>query len=144
MFFTSQRRAGSFARSLAKSADLLPETLHGLDGFAGCRTAAATFLTPNATFLGGLVLASFASAIAAAQFKPSWPTRGQIARGLIGGVLLGWGAMTALGCTVGTLLSGTIAGAASGWVFFAASFLGVVLTLPIMRRLSAQPARRDA
>lgn len=134
---------GSLARSLAKSADLLPETLHGLDGFAGCRTAAATFLTPNAMFVGGLVLASFASAVTAAQFRPSWPTRGQIVRGLAGGVLLGWGAMTALGCTVGTLLSGTIAGAASGWLFFAASFVGVVLTLPVIDRLSSSPTQPD-
>ena len=39
--------------------------------------------------------------------------------GLAGGMLLGWGAMTGLGCTVGTLLSGIMAGALSGWVFAA-------------------------
>jgi len=125
---------GSFARSLAQSASFLPETLHGLDGFAGCRTAAATFLIPNLAFIAGLVLASLASALIAAQFAPAWPTRDQILRGLLGGVLLGWGAMTALGCTVGTLLSGTVAGAASGWIFFVASFAGVAITLPIVRR----------
>jgi hypothetical protein len=36
---------------------------------------------------------------------------------LIGGVLLGWGSLTALGCTVGVLLSGTQAFAVSGVVF---------------------------
>jgi hypothetical protein len=45
--------------------------------------------------------------------------------------------MTALGCTVGTLLSGTVAGAASGWIFFAASFVGVAIALPLVRRLGA-------
>lgn len=135
---------GSYGRWLAKSAGALPETLHGLDGFAGCRTAAATFLTTNAAFVSGLVLASFASALVAAQFKPAWPTPGQVVRGLIGGTLLGWGAMTALGCTVGTLLSGTIAGAASGWIFFAASFSGVLVTLLATRRIGTargRPAR---
>ncbi|MOA62891.1 hypothetical protein D3C78_1884430 [compost metagenome] len=46
-------------------------------------------------------------------------------RGLGGGVLLGWGAMTGLGCTVGNLLSGTMAGALSGWVFGASVLLPV-------------------
>jgi len=46
-------------------------------------------------------------------------------RGISGGVLLGWGAMTGLGCTIGTLLSGGMAGALSGWVFGAAVFLAV-------------------
>lgn len=135
---------GSYGRWLAKSANLLPETLHGLDAFAGCRTAAAAFLTPNAAFVAALVLASFASALIAAQFKPAWPTRSQVLRGLIGGTLLGWGAMTALGCTVGTLLSGTIAGAASGWVFFAASFAGVLVTLLATRHIRAALGRQSA
>jgi tartronate-semialdehyde synthase len=39
--------------------------------------------------------------------------------------LMGWGAMTALGCTVVTLLSGIAAFALSGWVFGAAVFAGV-------------------
>lgn len=30
---------------------------------------------------------------------------------------MGWGALVALGCTVGTLLSGIMAAAGSGWVF---------------------------
>lgn len=128
---------GSLSRWLAGSAGLLPETLHGLDGFAGCRTAAATLLTPNAAFIGGLVLASFAAALLAGHFEPAWPTRRQVLRGLVGGALLGWGAMTALGCTIGTLLSGTVAGAASGWIFFAASFAGVALTLLALRGFGA-------
>lgn len=129
---------GSLARTISAQAGLLPETLHGLDGFSGCRTAIATALTPNAAFVGGLVVASFASALAANQFTPALPSISQIARGLAGGVLLGWGAMTAIGCTVGTLLSGTMAGAASGWIFLVASFLGVYLSLRLSARFSRQ------
>jgi hypothetical protein len=40
---------------------------------------------------------------------------------------MGWGSMTALGCTVGVLLSSTQAFAVSGWVFFLFAFLGVYL-----------------
>lgn len=130
---------GSLARAISGYMGLLPETLHGLDGFSGCRTAIAAALSPNAAFVGGLVAGSFASAFAAGQFAPAVPTAAQALRGTLGGVLLGWGAMTALGCTVGTPLSGTMAGAASGWVFLAASFAGLYLTL----RLSSLGGSRD-
>jgi len=46
------------------------------------------------------------------------------ATALLGGILLGWGSMISLGCTIGVLLSGTQAFALSGWVFFAFVFLG--------------------
>jgi uncharacterized membrane protein YedE/YeeE len=124
---------GGVARSLSLAIGLLPETLHGLDGIAGCRTTVASLLTPNAALIVGLVLASLASALIAGQFKPAWPTATQVVRGALGGILLGWGAMTAIGCTVGTLLSGTMAGAASGWMFFAASFAGVYASLCVAR-----------
>ena len=123
---------GSVSRSLLSGLAVIPDTLHGLDAFAGCRTALVVGLTQNGAFIIGLVLASFAAALIAGQFTPTWPTLEQIARGLGGGILLGWGAMTAIGCTVGTLLSGTIAGAASGWIFLIASFAGVVSTLKLM------------
>jgi hypothetical protein len=126
---------GSLARTLSSIAGVLPETLHGLDGFAGCRTAIAAGLSPNGAFVIALVIASFASALAATQFRPQWPTIDQALRGVIGGVLLGWGAMTAIGCTVGTLMSGTMAGAASGWIFLVASFAGVYVALRLGKRL---------
>jgi len=125
---------GSHARAILASLGALPETLHGLDAFAGCRTAIDTGLSNNGTFIIGLVSASFAAALVAGQFTPALPTRGQVIRGLGGGVLLGWGAMTAIGCTVGTLLSGTIAGAASGWTFLVASTVGVFATLKLQQR----------
>lgn len=123
---------GSVSRSLLSELAMIPDTLHGLDTFAGCRTALVAGLTPNGAFIIGLVLASFSAALIAGQFTPTCPTLGQIARGIGGGILLGWGAMTAIGCTVGTLLSGTIAGAASGWIFLFASFAGVLATLKLM------------
>lgn len=123
---------GSVSRTLLADLAVIPQTLHGLDGFAGCRTTLVTGLTPNGAFVAALVLASFGAALTAGQFTPARPTLDQAARGLGGGILLGWGAMTAIGCTVGTLLSGTIAGAASGWVFLFASFAGVVLTLKLV------------
>ncbi|WP_342635894.1 YeeE/YedE family protein [Methylobacterium segetis] len=131
---------GGRTRQAAAQLGLLPERLEGLDTFRGCATAVRdALLTSNGLFVGGLVLAAFAAALAAGQFRPAWPSPGQAVRGLLGGLLLGWGAMTGLGCSVGTLLSGVMAGAVSGWVFGFAMFAGVTATLFAGRRLRLIP-----
>lgn len=120
---------GSVARTAADRLALLPTRLEGLDGFSGCATAVKeTLLSSNGVFVAALVLASLASALLAGDFRPRLPSRREAARHFGGGVLMGFGAMLALGCTVGTLLSGIMAAAVSGWVFalfcFAGAWLG--------------------
>ncbi|MBB3770015.1 hypothetical protein FHS55_000601 [Angulomicrobium tetraedrale] len=133
---------GSLARSGAGALGVLPDTLHGLDSFRGCATAVkAALLSENGLFIGGLVAASLAAALAAGQFTPRWPSARDVFSGLVGGTLMGWGAMTALGCTVGVLLSGIHAGALSGWVFLAACLVGTLLGLPIRRALMTVHSR---
>jgi uncharacterized membrane protein YedE/YeeE len=130
----------SRTRQAASAFDALPARLEGLDTFRGCATLVRdALLTPNGLFVGGLVLASLAAALGAGQFRPAWPTPGGAARGLVGGVLLGFGAMIGLGCSVGTFLSGIMAGAVSGWVFGAAMFAGITGTLLAGRRLRLLP-----
>ncbi|MDM0025580.1 YeeE/YedE family protein [Variovorax saccharolyticus] len=133
---------GSGARGFGDHHALLPARLEGLDSFAGCVTAVAESLwqTPNALLVGGIVIGALAAALASGQFRPGWPSGQQVARGLGGGVLLGWGAMTGLGCTVGNLLSGTMAGALSGWVFGASLLFAVWAGLRL--RLGSPPAQR--
>jgi uncharacterized membrane protein YedE/YeeE len=132
---------GSAARTVAQERGWIPVRLDGLDGFAGCATLPqSSWLTPNALLLAGLVAGAFIAALASRQFKPRWPTWRDATHGLSGGVLLGWGAMTGLGCTIGTLLSGSMAGALSGWVFGAAVVFAVWAGL----RLKAQCLRRAA
>lgn len=127
---------GSIARSMADGSGLLPRTLHGLDGFRGCATVVkTTLLSRNGLFVLGMISGSFAAALLAGQFTPRWPRPADIATGLAGGLLMGWGAMTALGCTVGVLLSGIHAGAVSGWVFLATCCAGVLVGLPLRQRL---------
>jgi len=55
-------------------------------------------------------------------------------RALIGGVLLGWGSMVALGCTIGTLLSGIMAAAVSGWVFAVFALIGTWIGWQLRKR----------
>ncbi len=131
---------GSRARQAASTLGVAPSRLEGLDTLRGCISVAGdVLLSRNGAFVLALVAASFAAALAAGQFTPAWPSRGQVVRGLIGGLMLGWGAMTGLGCTVGTLLSGIMAGALSGWVFAAAVFVGIAVTLSAGRRAGLLP-----
>lgn len=130
---------GSLVRTEASQAGLIPETLRGLDTLRGCATVVKeALLSNNGLLVIGLIGGGFAAALVAGQFRPAWPTRGQVGRGLLGGVLLGWGAMTSLGCTVGVLLSGIHAGALSGWVFLVACTAGVWLGL---RFLAPSPVK---
>jgi uncharacterized membrane protein YedE/YeeE len=128
---------GSIARTTGSWLEAIPTRLEGLDSFSGCATAVKeTLLSVNGVFVIGLVLASFASALWSGQFAPERPSLQKIVRHFIGGLLMGWASMTALGCTVGTLLSGIMAGALSGWIFAALCFAGLWLTLLLRQRIS--------
>ena len=119
------RQISTTARNLSIDNGLGPETLNGLDKMAGCIAIVSEAITNNGWLVIGLVGASFAAAIAGNRFKLSRITPVNATTALIGGILLGFGAMISLGCTVGVLLSGSQAFALSGWVFFASVFLGV-------------------
>jgi hypothetical protein len=131
---------GSLARTAASAAGWLPGRLEGLDTYAGCATAVKrVLLSNNGAFVLALVAGAWAAALAAGAFRPRLPSRKDIARNFAGGVLMGWGGMTALGCTVGTLLSGVMAGALSGWVFGAACLAGIWAGLRVVRAPASAP-----
>ncbi|MBL8163446.1 MAG: YeeE/YedE family protein, partial [Anaerolineae bacterium] len=122
---------GSVSRTVLDNAGLLADRLNGLDGFAGCATQVVQTITENGWLIGGLVAGSFAVVLLANRFQISRLTLGGGVTALLGGILMGWGAMLALGCTVGTLLSGISAFAVSGWVFAFAVFGGVWLGIKL-------------
>lgn len=125
---------GSLTRTALNGAGLLADRLPGLDTFAGCATRVVHTITNNGLLIGGLVAGSLAIALFTNRFQLSRLTLRGALTALLGGVLMGWGAMVSLGCTVGTLLSGISAFAVSGWVFggavFAGVWLGIKLRLP--------------
>lgn len=136
---------GSVARTASAAAGALPATLHGLDGLRGCATAVKdTLLSDNGVFVLGLVAGSFSAALVSGAFQPKAPSAGQVLRGLFGGVLMGWGAMTGLGCTVGVLLSGIHAGAVSGWLFLVFCVAGVLVADRAQAALSGSRAAGPA
>jgi len=121
------RQLSTTARTVLSDRGYLPETLEGLDVLKGCVAVISSTLTNNGWLIIGIVLASLAAALAGNRFAFQSITLRNSATALIGGILLGWSSMVALGCTVGVLLSGTQAFALSGWVFFATAFLGTVI-----------------
>lgn len=130
---------GSQVRGALQTQGWVPERLNGLDGFAGCATLPQeSWATPNALVLAGLLGGAFVAALASRQFTPRLPTGRDALRGMAGGTLLGWGAMTGLGCTIGTLLSGGMAGALSAWVFGAAMLAALWLGFRFQAWLAAR------
>ncbi len=134
---------GSRARTLAERLDLIPGRLAGLDGFSGCATVVIdALMTENGVFILALVAGSLAAAIGAGAFRPRRQPLHRYPLALLGGVLMGWGAMVALGCTVGVLLSGISAFALSGWVFGAAVVAGVWVSLAVRNRVRMRLSAR--
>lgn len=131
---------GSLARTAAASQGWLPSHLQGLDAFAGCATVIKeTLWSRNGVFVLALVAGAWASALLAGDFRPRRPTLSEVGRNLAGGILMGWGGMIALGCTVGTLLSGIMAGAVSGWIFALFCVLGILAGLALRKLAANQP-----
>ena len=118
------RQLSTTARTFMDARGIGTDTLVGLDRMAGCIAVVAETITNNGWLVIGLVGTSFAAAFAGGRFKFSKLTAKNSSTALLGGILLGWGSMTSLGCTIGVLLSGTQAFALSGWLFFAFVFLG--------------------
>ncbi|MDZ5076646.1 MULTISPECIES: YeeE/YedE thiosulfate transporter family protein [Nesterenkonia] len=129
----------SLTRTSMDSAGLLPNFMPGLDErLAGCVALVVHTVTTNGWLILGIVLASLAAALPGRRVRVERLTGWNSLTAAIGGVLLGWGSMIGLGCTIGVLLSGTQAMALSGWVFGVAVFVaaGVGFRLGLHRRAS--------
>ncbi len=128
---------GRIARLSGNAIGVLPARLEGLDQLAGCRAMlSGQALTDNAIFVLALVSGSLAAALLAGEFRLRVGRPRTHALALAGGVLLGFGAMISLGCTVGTLLSGIMAFSLSGWVFAAGLAAGAFAGSRILWRLA--------
>lgn len=117
---------GRLARKSGTLHEIIPARLIGLDGFAGCATAdTVESISTNGIFVIALVIGSFITALTSGRFRPEKISPAKSASTLFGGILLGFGAMISLGCTIGNTLSGISAFAVSGWVFTLAMVFAV-------------------
>jgi uncharacterized membrane protein YedE/YeeE len=73
----------------------------------------------------GLVLGAFLAAGLAGRFAPARRVpANMVAAGLLGGLLLGYGARIAFGCNIGAFFSGIASTSLHGWLWGAAALLG--------------------
>jgi uncharacterized membrane protein YedE/YeeE len=132
LLFTAQEpwgftgEVGRWAAGLSSALGFPPPPMEGASELPGCVMVPSDGAIANhMTFqVGGMFLGSLAGALGAGEFKlrvPKQPVR--YAQSLGGGVLMGYGAGIAMGCTIGAFFSSIPSLALNGWVF--ALFLGV-------------------
>jgi uncharacterized membrane protein YedE/YeeE len=73
----------------------------------------------------GLMLGAFFAAAIAARFKPAWrlPWR-HVCASVIGGLLLGYGAVMASGCNISAYVAGIASGSLHGWLWILPGLAG--------------------
>jgi len=114
-------------------------TLLGASGLAGCLlvfNSAASWVNTGTMLDGGVIVGSFFAALAANEFKirvPRQPVR--YVQSVSGGVLMGYGAGLAAGCTIGAFFSAIPSLGLNGWVFGLALLAGSFGGVQIIKRL---------
>jgi hypothetical protein len=129
---------GIWADKLAGAFGLEAGPLLGRSSLAGCAfepdTASAFGHMPLLNL--GVIAGAFIAALWASEFKlriPKQPLR--YLQSIGGGVLMGYGAGLALGCTVGAFFSAIPSLALNGWVFAAALTAGAYAGVKILNHL---------
>lgn len=111
--------------------------LKGASSLAGCvAEGGARWLTIRTMTMCGLVLGAFTASVLSGEFKIRYPH--QISRypqALIGGVLMGYASLIAVGCTIGAFFSSIPSLAVSGWLFALTLFAGAFIGVQVIRRL---------
>lgn len=130
----------SLTRTGMDATGMLPSFIAGIDErLAGCVAVVVETITTNGWLIVGVMAASFAAALPGRRVRIERATGWNSTTAGLGGILLGWGAMTGLGCTIGVLLSGTQAMALSGWVFGAAVVIAAGIGFRLNLHKKANP-----
>jgi uncharacterized membrane protein YedE/YeeE len=89
----------------------------------------------------GVIVGALAAALLSREFAIRVPVRGELVKGLVGGAMLGVGAMLALGCNIGGFFSAVSALSLSGFGMMVGLFVGAIVGL---RYLVWEVARHPA
>ncbi len=130
---------GRWSVDLATRFGAAPPAPMGVTDLPGCVFVPSTgSLVNHMTFLvGGMWFGSFAGALGAGEFKLRIPTRpARYAQSIGGGVLMGYGAGIAMGCTIGAFFSSIPSLALNGWVFAVFLALGAWIGTLLIRRIA--------
>lgn len=129
---------GRLTAGLATVAGAGPPPPEGAGVLPGCTLRPWNGAISHMTFLlVGMWLGSLAGALGAGEFKLRIPRRPvRYVQSLGGGVLMGYGAGIAMGCTIGAFFSGIPSLAINGWVFGAFLGVGAWIGTQMIRRIA--------
>jgi uncharacterized protein len=144
LLFTAQEPWGFTGEVARWSADLAglagaaPPPLLGASDLPGCVMVISDGLVNHMSFLVvGMWVGSFAGALGAGEFKLRLPARRvRYVQSLGGGVLMGYGAGIAMGCTIGAFFSSIPSLAVNGWVFAVFLAVGAWIGTLMIRRIA--------
>jgi uncharacterized membrane protein YedE/YeeE len=91
-----------------------------------------------------VIAGALVAALLAGRFAPTWRIRpGEAVGSLLGGLLIGAGAIVATGCNISAFFSGIASGSLHGWIWIAAALPGSWLGLKVrpFLGLDAAPGR---
>jgi len=129
---------GLWADKAAGLAGAAALPLKGADKLAGCTAGAdpSAWLTIRSMTMTGLVLGAFTASVLAGEFRIRWSRQAtRYPQVLVGGLLMGYGSLIAVGCTIGAFFSSIPSLALSGWLFALTLLAGAFLGSKIIRRL---------
>ena len=129
-----------WANGIMADVGAAPPVALGLSTVGGCaaRASEATgFFSHTFTVTVGLIAGALAAALFANEFKLRFPrTARRYVQSLAGGLLMGYGAGLAIGCTIGAFFSSIASLSVSGWLFGAALFAGALVGTKLIQRLA--------
>ena len=92
-------------------------------------------LTWGLLLCGGIIFGSLIASLISSNFKWRYPRQKAVyPRLIIGGVLMGYGAGLASGCTIGGFFSAVPSLGLNGWVFGVFVFAGAFIGLSVIKR----------
>jgi hypothetical protein len=113
--------------------------LLGADGLGGCNLmlGAGSWWTSEGLLLdGGLIIGALVAAVLANEFKVRVPpVKRRYVQSAVGGVLMGYGAGIAVGCTIGAFFSAIPSLGLNGWIFGLSLLPGAYLGVQVIKRI---------
>ncbi len=92
----------------------------------------SALLTFGVVAVAGVILGSFLYALLSRGFRFEWFSSGRdVVNHVIGGILMGFGGVLAMGCTIGQAITGISTLAIGSMLTFGAIFLGSALTMKV-------------
>ena len=128
-----------FSNTVMSSLQMPPPEAMGLATLGGCSGISGVngLFSHSFAVTVGVISGSFVGALFANEFKLRFPRNAKrYVQALGGGVIMGYGAGLAIGCTLGAFFSSIPSLSVSGWVFALSLSGGAFLGVKVIKRLA--------